>query len=187
MPKSKRKFYRVARWVTPEESKCILHKTTLGPYRFAKWVASHSKELHEILWKNEPFNTYIVKRVKRNGKEITWGDFKNSPLRASFLMPRAGPYEDPLLKNESWRLYKEGKIDEYIFAFDSPEQMQSWFNDPTETKILINHGFVVFLIKSSDYYLGHKQCLVKDAEIIKEFSLRTFLLTDRWKTLNCVT
>lgn len=170
-----RKVYRVEH----NTIKYALSDIGVGPYRFfsldvmtairalpPQATIEDLKECNELSLRYEPYQYHLKPK----------GQFKpGKTLPASDRWIRPGPREDPLLREYLKKNYlvnpedatsgvnDKFTNDPFIFAFDSMEQLNSWFFCEKEKAALNRLGFVIktHKFKSSDVVLGRSQCLCK--------------------------
>jgi hypothetical protein len=125
------------------------------------------KPLKELLiskerWANTPLNETIKDKLNRIPV------FEQKGCFSTYKAQRPGVWDDPVLKHN---LYLKGfdreKLSKYqcgksFFAFDSVEQLNNWFNDMDELKLLNKFGFnlQVQRVNAKDVFFGLKQVWV---------------------------
>jgi len=127
------------------------------------------KPLKELLiskerWVNTPLNETISDKLKK------YPIFDKKGCFSTYKAQRPGPWDDPILKHNLQRRgfdkerLNNTSISNHFFAFDSMEQLDNWFNDKEELKLLHKYGFTLHIgkVKMKDVIFGLKQVWVAE-------------------------
>lgn len=105
---------------------------------------------------------------------------KGKALPASFSYIRPGLREDPGLRDFYRQYYLKGgpidspqmldPTDPFLFVFDSEQQLNRWFFDEEERKLLLENGFGVVKrrVAKETVIRGHAQCLWKTKNLCRQ-------------------
>lgn len=130
----------------------------VGPYAYIqhKLYEKHGLKKEDV----EPLNKVMVAKERWAGSKFEFGmnkrletipGFQQYGCFSTFKARRPGPWDDPLLKqNLRSRNITRLKIHSVratlkwdCFGFDSEQQMNAWFDDEEENKLLKDFGFRV--------------------------------------------
>jgi hypothetical protein len=130
-------------------------------------VDNDIKELKDTLWKKERWYGH---KYQDNINSILhqYQAFRENGCFSSYKTHRPGPWDDPLMKyNLRNRFGSRENLSKYIskwngFGFDSMRQLENWFNDPEEIKLLNKFGFKLYRekIETKNIIFGDKQVWV---------------------------
>jgi hypothetical protein len=130
------------------------------------------KVLSDLLYSKERWSNHVYSG-KINSVLSKYPVFEEYGCFSTFKAQRPGPWDDPLMKQNLIKRFGRRlelgkmKFRKTMFGFDSEQQMNNWFDDPYEIKILKEFGFDIYKerVKTSDIVFGLKQVWVLEGQI----------------------